>query len=87
MPNIKSAKKRVKVIATKTVKNKAYNSTLKTTIKKASLAIDSNSPDKADLVRSAIKKIDQAQSKGIIHKNNASRKKSSLTRKLNKDFA
>ena len=40
MPNIKSAKKRVKVIATKTLRNKSYNSALKTAVKKADLAIE-----------------------------------------------
>ena len=83
MPNIKSAKKRVKVIAAKTAKNKAYNSALKTAIKKANNAIDSNSADKAECVKLAVKKIDQAKSKGILHKNTASRKKSILVRKLN----
>lgn len=83
MPNIKSAKKRVKVIATKTAKNKAYNSALKTAVKKASFAIDNNAADKVECVRLAIKKIDQAESKGILHKNTASRKKSALVRKLN----
>ena len=83
MPNIKSAKKRVKVIATKTAKNKAYNSALKTAIKKAVVAVNSNAADKTECVRLAVKKIDQAESKGILHKNTASRKKSALVRKLN----
>ena len=82
MPNIKSAKKRVKVIATKTAKNKAYNSALKTAIKKVNVAIGSNTNDKTELVRLAVKKIDQATSKGILHKNTAARKKSALVRKL-----
>ena len=42
MPNIKSAKKRVKVIATKTLNNKMFNSALKTEIKKADAAIENN---------------------------------------------
>lgn len=83
MPNIKSAKKRVKVIATKTMQNKAVNSELKTEIKKANAAIDSNADNKVAAVRVAIKKIDQAASKGILHKNTASRKKSALEKKLN----
>ncbi len=83
MPNIKSAKKRVKVIATKTMRNKAINSALKTDMKKANAAIESNSADKAEAVRVAIKKIDQAAAKGILHKNTAARKKSALARKLN----
>lgn len=83
MPNIKSAKKRVKVIATKTLRNKAYNSALKTTVKKATTSIDSNAADKAEAVRIAMKNIDQAAAKGILHKNTAARKKSALARKLN----
>ena len=55
MPNIKSAKKRVKVIATKTLQNKALNSALKTQIKKANAAIDSNAGDKEAAVRAAVK--------------------------------
>ena len=79
MPNIKSAKKRVKVIATKTLINKAANSELKTTIKKANAAIKNNDANKAEAIRVAVKKIDQAVAKGILHKNNAARKKSSMT--------
>lgn len=83
MPNIKSAKKRVKVIATKTARNKAYNSSLKTAVKKASIAVAANATDKVEFVRLAVKKIDKAVAKGILHKNTASRKKSALARKLN----
>ena len=83
MPNIKSAKKRVKVIATKTARNKAINSALKTEIKKANAAIDTNTENKAEAVRVAIKAIDKAAAKGVLHKNTAARKKSSLARKLN----
>lgn len=83
MPNIKSAKKRVKVIATKTARNKAIKSALRTTVKKAYIAIDNNADNKAEAVRLAIKKIDQAQSKGIMHKNTASRSKASLAKRLN----
>lgn len=82
MPNIKSAKKRVKVIATKTMQNRALNSQLKTEIKKAQAALDSNAADKTDAVRVAVKKIDQAVAKGILHKNTAARKKSALDKKL-----
>ena len=84
LPNIKSAKKRVKVIAVKTLKNKAANSQLKTQIKKANAAIDSNAGDREAAVRAAVKKIDQAAAKGILHKNNAAHKKSGMTLKLNK---
>ncbi len=83
MPNIKSAKKRVKVIATKTLRNKSLNSNLKTTIKKAEAALASSSDDRAAAVTLAIKKIDQAAAKGLLHKNTAARRKSRLARKLN----
>ena len=82
MQNIKSAKKRVKVIAAKSLQNKAANSQLKTEIKKANAALENNSADKAVAVRVAVKKIDQAVAKGILHKNTAARKKSALDKKL-----
>ncbi len=83
MPNIKSAKKRVKVIATKTAQNKAIKSALKTAVKKAYIAIDTNADNKAEAVSLAVKKIDQAAAKGIMHKNTAARSKSSLAKRLN----
>lgn len=83
MPNIKSAKKRVKVIAAKTARNKAVKSELKTTIKKAEIALATASTDKGEAVRLAVKTIDQASAKGLLHKNNAARKKSQLVTKLN----
>ena len=83
MPNIKSAKKRVKVIATKTAQNKAIKSALKTYIKKAYIAVDTNADDKVEAVRLATKKIDMAVTKGILHKNTAARRKSNLTKRLN----
>ncbi|MCI8907122.1 MAG: 30S ribosomal protein S20 [Angelakisella sp.] len=83
MPNIKSAKKRVKVIATKTRRNRALNSNLKTTIKKAEAALAGSSSDSTAAVTLAIKKIDQAAAKGLLHKNTAARRKSRLARKLN----
>ncbi len=83
MPNIKSAKKRVLVNKTKQARNKSANSALKTAIKKANVAIETNAADKEAVVVAAIKKVDQAAAKGLIHKNNAARKKSALAKKLN----
>ena len=83
MPNIKSAKKRVKVTATKNARNKAFKSALRTSVKNAFVAIDTNSADKAEAVRLAVKNIDTAVSKGILHKNTAARRKSALAKKLN----
>jgi len=83
MPNIKSAKKRVKVIATKTARNKTANSALKTQLKKANTALETGAEDKVIAVRAAIKKLDQAVAKGIMHKNTAARRKSALAKKAN----
>ena len=80
MPNIKSAMKRVKVNKTKTAANKSRKSNLKTILKNADAACTANSADKADAIRVAIKKVDQA---GLMHKNCAARKKSQLAKKLN----
>ena len=83
MPNIKSAKKRVKVIAVKTERNKAQRSALKTEIKKANAAIETGAEDRQEAVRVAIKKIVQAVAKGLLHKNTAARRKSALAKKAN----
>ena len=83
MPNIKSAKKRVLVAEVNAARNKAMNSALKTSIKKANAAIENNAADKAEAVKAAVNKIDQAETKGLLHKNTAARKKSALTLKLN----
>jgi small subunit ribosomal protein S20 len=50
----------------------------------AAVAIETNATDKNELVKVAVKKIDQAAAKGLLHKNNAARKKSALVTKLNK---
>ena len=69
MPNIKSAKKRVRVTEKKTLINMAHKTALKTAIKK---------------FEAAAKKLDQSVNRGILHKNNAARKKSQLALKLAK---
>lgn len=83
MPNIKSAKKRVEVTAVKSAKNQANRSALKTQIKKAHVAIETDAAEKDAIVRSAIQKIDQAAAKGLLHKNTAARRKSALAKKAN----
>ena len=84
MPNIKSAKKRVRVNATKAAANKARKSNLKTVLKKADIACTTGAADKTEAIRVAIKKVDQAAAKGIMHKNTASRKISRLAAAVNK---
>ena len=83
MPNIKSAKKRVLVNRTRAARNKSRNTALKTAIKKAHAAVEANAPEANALVKEAIKKVDQAAAKGLIHKNTAARKVSALSSKLN----
>lgn len=81
MPNIKSAKKRVKINTVKATHNQAAKSALKTQMKKAYTAIESGAEDKNEILRSTAKGIDKAVAKGIMHKNTAARKKSSLSKK------
>ena len=81
MPNIKSAEKRVKVIKVKTLRNKMQRNALKSQLKKADAAIQTGAQDKDMQVRLAMKKIDQACAKGILHKITAARRKAALARK------
>ena len=84
MANIKSAKKRIKVIATKTERNKAIKSEVKTYIKKVEAAVATKDAAAAkDALVIATKKIEMAASKGIYHKNNAARKVSRLAKAVN----
>ncbi len=85
MPNIKSAKKRVLVNEAKAARNKAARSTLRTDLKRFSAAVEAG--DKAGAQSAyavAVKAVDQAAAHGLIHRNNAARKKSGLTLRLNK---
>ena len=85
LPNIKSAKKRVLVNKTKAMQNKAARSALKTDIKKFEAAVAEGNRSEADVAyKVAVKAVDKAAAKGLLHKNNAANKKSSLTLKLNK---
>ena len=85
MPNIKSAKKRVKVNAAKAAQNKTNRSALKTEIKKAKTAIEAKADNRDQAVSAASKKIDQAASKGLLHKNTAARRKSALAKAANQE--
>ena len=85
MANIKSAKKRIKVIETKTLRNKMIKSKIKTYVKSLEAAIVAG--DKAvatEKLNATIAEIGKATSKGIFHKNNAARKVSRLTKAVNK---
>ncbi len=85
MPNIKSAKKRVKVTAIKTLRNKMFKSQMKTIIKKFYAAVESG--DKAaamEAYKPAVVVIDKAVKRNIIHKNAAAHKKSQFAVAINK---
>ena len=84
MPNIKSAKKRVKIIEKKTLRNNMIKSGYKSAVRKFEEAIEAGNVEEAKtLFVEATKKIDQACTKGVIVKNTAARKKSRLAKKLN----
>ena len=84
MPNIKSAKKRVIVTKTKTLQNKIFRTQLKTDIKKFEAAVAAGDKAQATVAYAvAVKKVDQAAARGIIHKNAAAHKKSRFTKMLN----
>ena len=88
MPNIKSAKKRLKVIEKKTMRNNMIKSGYRTAVKKFEQALESGNVEEAKaLFSEATKKIDQACTKGVLVKNTAARKKSRLAKKLNAAIA
>jgi small subunit ribosomal protein S20 len=85
MANIKSAKKRIRVIARKTARNRRVKAHLKTIVKKFDSAVTAGELDAAkDALVLAEKKLHQAAAKGTIHKNAASRKASRLAKRLNR---
>ena len=84
MANIKSAKKRIIVTATKTERNKAIRSQVKTAIKKVETAVTAGDKEAATAaLASATSVISKAETKGVYHKNNASRKVARLAKLLN----
>ena len=84
MPNIKSQKDRVVQSQKEALHNKMIKSNLKTVVKKADAAIAANAADKDVAVKAAVSSINKAQSKGVLHKNTASRKISRLAKRANK---
>jgi len=79
--NIKSQKKRILTNAKAAERNKAVKSELKTRTKNAVKAVGSDSGEEA--LRLALKRLDMAAAKGVIHKNQAARRKSRLMKKVN----
>ena len=84
MANIKSSAKRILVSRANAARNKADKSELKTTIKKFEAAVaEGNQENTEAAYKAAVKSVDRAVSKGLIHKNNAARKKSKMAAKVN----
>ncbi len=84
MPNIKSAQKRVLITKERTARNKAEKSALRTSIKKFDAAVADGSHEEAESAyKAAVKTVDKAAAKGLIHANNAAHKKSRMAVKLN----
>ena len=84
MANSKSAEKRIKVNNTKRARNAAHKLALRTTIKKFEVALKNDPSSAPAHLQKAMKALDQAAAKGLIHKNAAARKKSRLTKNLAK---
>ncbi len=85
MANIKSAKKRILVTRTKTLRNKAIKSRVKSEVKKFYAAVDAGDKAAAQAqLLAAISQIDKAKTKGVFHKNTASRKVSQLDKAMAK---
>ncbi len=87
MPNIKSAKKRVLVAERNHAKNVAVKSRIKTAVKRVLEALKDDTSKVQELLNYAYKLLDKSVSKGVLHKNTAARKKSRLTKHVNKTLA
>ncbi|MCP3030373.1 30S ribosomal protein S20 [Halobacillus sp. A1] len=84
MPNIKSAKKRVRVNSEARELNAAFKSDMRTAVKRVDKLASNNEADQAkEALSTAIKKIDKAVQRGALHKNNGNRTKSRLSKKVN----
>ena len=84
MPNIKSSAKRDQLAKERNAKNKAEKSALKTAVKKFQAAVENGDKEAAaSTYKAAVKAVDKAAGKNLIHKNNAANKKSKMASKLN----
>ena len=83
MANTPSAQKRIRQNEKRRLRNRAVRSTVRSSVKSAREALASKSTDSAAAVRDAIRALDRAVTKGILHRNTAARRKSSLVRTLN----
>lgn len=81
MPNIKGAIKRVKQSAAANQQNSQIKAAMRTAVRKAETAITNKEENATELLRDAVKRLDTAARKGLIHKNTAARQKARLTKK------
>ncbi|WOV88802.1 30S ribosomal protein S20 [Sporosarcina oncorhynchi] len=81
MPNIKGAIKRVKQSEAANVQNSHVKATMRTAVRKADNALVNKEENAGELLKSAVKHLDTAARKGLIHKNTAARQKARLTKK------
>ncbi len=82
MPTHKSAEKRIRITAKKNLQNRMVKSALKSDIKRFTAAVDAKADNAETLFNETVRSIDQAASKGVIHKNAANRKKAQMARKM-----
>ena len=87
MPNIKSAKKRVKVAEKKNLRNRVVKSGVRTAVKKFDAAVAADAASAAAVLSDTTSAIDKAAAKGVMHKNAANRKKARLAKRLDKATA
>jgi small subunit ribosomal protein S20 len=83
LANTPSAKKRIRQNEKRRLRNRAVRSAVRGSVKNAREALTGKAADSATVVREAIRTIDRAVTKGIMHRNTAARRKSALARKLN----
>jgi len=84
MANIKSAEKRNRQLGKRTARNRVVRGASRTAIKRARTALAAEAPESREEVLNALSALDRAASKGVIHQNNAARRKSRLMKALNK---
>ena len=87
MPNIQSAKKRVKVSEKKNLRNRMIKSGMRTSLRKFDAAVASDAKSANTQLSATIAVVDKAAAKGVIHKNAANRKKARLAKQLNRAAA
>ena len=83
MANIKSAIKRIKQNEKRRLRNRTVRTRVRAAVKSARRSLEDKTPATAETVRAAMRTLDRAVTKGVVHRNTAARKKSALARRLN----